>query len=101
MEEQRDGQDVLVWKQDQQVDGPVSITTPFLFGVSIGGRGTCHVIATLKDDRVSRIAYTGPSTTLNGPLAACAPLISECEAFARKAAVPVKKESGAPDARPE
>lgn len=86
--ETRDGQEVLVWKQDQNVDGGVSISTPFLIGVSIAGRGTCHFVATLRDGKVSRVSYTGPSQTLYGPLAACEPLIRDCEHYARTERTP-------------
>ncbi|WP_174766809.1 hypothetical protein [Acetobacter indonesiensis] len=81
--EDRDGQEVLVWKQDQNVDGGVSVSTPFLIGLSIAGRGTCHFVATIRDGKVRRISYTGPSQTLYGPLAACEPLVRDCEAYIR------------------
>ena len=60
--------EVLEWRQDQQVEGPLNIKTPISLELDIGGRGS-----------VSQIEYTGPSTTLTGPYAACRPLVLACE----------------------
>ncbi|MBV1835677.1 hypothetical protein KUA11_02420 [Acetobacter estunensis] len=77
-DEIRDGQEVLVWRQDQPVQGPLDLKTPFSFELSLGGHGTCHVTATVQDGVVTRIAYSGPSATLEGPNAACGPVVRGC-----------------------
>lgn len=77
-DEIRDGQEVLVWRQDQPVQGPLDLKTPFSFELSLGGHGTCHVVATLRSGFVHRIAYSGPSATLQGPNAACGPVVRGC-----------------------
>lgn len=70
--------EVLEWKQDSAVQAPLEITTPFSAGISIGGKGTCHVVVTITKDLVSNLAFTGPSATLEGPNAACKPILRAC-----------------------
>lgn len=77
-DEIRDGQEVLVWRQDQPVQGPLDLKTPFSFELSLGGHGTCHVMATLRSGHVQKIVYSGPSATLEGPNAACGPVVRGC-----------------------
>ncbi|MCG4256956.1 hypothetical protein [Acetobacter senegalensis] len=71
--------EVLEWRQDAQVEGPLNIKTPFSLELDIGGRGTCHLVARLQAGQVAQIEYTGPSATLTGPYAACRPLVLACE----------------------
>lgn len=71
--------EVLEWRQDQAVEGPLNIKTPLSLELDIGGRGTCHLVARLRQGRVTQIEYTGPSATLTGPYAACRPLVLACE----------------------
>ncbi|WP_215755439.1 hypothetical protein [Acetobacter sp. P5B1] len=71
--------EVLEWRQDQQVQGPLTIKTPLSFEMDLGGHGTCHMVARLKTGRVSQVEYTGPSATLAGPYAACRSLVLACE----------------------
>lgn len=71
--------EVLEWRQDQAVEGPLNIKTPISLELDIGGRGTCHLVARLRQGRVAQIEYTGPSATLTGPYAACRPLVLACE----------------------
>lgn len=75
--------EVLEWRQDQQVQGPLTIKTPLSLEVDIGGHGTCHMVARLRAGVVSQVEYTGPSATLSGPYAACRPLVLACERYAR------------------
>ncbi|NHN85823.1 hypothetical protein GOB93_14395 [Acetobacter musti] len=78
VEENRDGQDVLVWKQDQQAQGAVDLKTPLSFELDLGGHGTCHTVAALRSGRVVSIAFTGPSGTIEGPNGACRPILRAC-----------------------
>lgn len=71
--------EVLEWRQDAQVQGPLTIKTPLSFELDVGGHGTCHLVARLRQGRVTQIEYTGPSATLSGPYAACRPLVLACE----------------------
>ncbi|WP_240554685.1 hypothetical protein [Acetobacter cibinongensis] len=71
--------EVLEWRQDAQVQGPLTLKTPLSFELDIGGHGTCHLVARLRQGRVVQIEYTGPSATLSGPYAACRPLVLACE----------------------
>jgi hypothetical protein len=77
LEERRDGQEILVWKQ--AVKGP-SITVPTLFSspLSISTQGECRAIATVRDGMVTRIVYAGPARGLSGPNADCAPIVRGC-----------------------
>lgn len=66
--------EVLEWRQDQQVQGPLSLE------LDLGGHGTCHFVARLQGDRVTQVEYTGSSgTMLVGPYSACRPLVLACE----------------------
>lgn len=76
--------EVLEWRQDQAVEGPLNIKTPFSFELDIGGRGMCHLVARMRHGLVAQIEYTGPSSTLSGPYAACRPLVVACERLVRK-----------------
>ncbi|MFT9044565.1 hypothetical protein [Acetobacter orientalis] len=75
--------EVLEWRQDQQVQGPLTIKTPLSLELDIGGHGTCHMIARLRQGRVAQVEYTGPSGTMLGPYSACRPLVLACEQQAR------------------
>lgn len=77
--------EVLEWRQDQQVQGPLTIKTPLSLELDIGGHGTCHMVARLRAGVVSQVEYTGPSATLGGPYAACRSLVLACEKRARVA----------------
>lgn len=77
--------EVLEWRQDQQVQGPLTIKTPLSFEMDLGGHGTCHMVARLRAGIVSQVEYTGPSATLAGPYAACRSLVLACEKRARVA----------------
>ncbi len=77
-EEYRDGQDVLVWKQDTQTQGAIDLKTPLSFELDLGGHATCHAIATLREGRVVSVAFTGPSATIQGPDGACRPILRGC-----------------------
>ena len=71
--------EVLQWRQDQPVQGPLMLKTPFSVEFDLGGHGTCHLVARLRQGRVVQVEYTGPSATLAGPYAACRPLVLACE----------------------
>lgn len=71
--------EVLEWRQDQQVQGPLTIKTPLSFEMDLGGHGTCHMVARIRSGRVAQVEYTGPSATLAGPYAACRSLVLACE----------------------
>ncbi|WP_244284961.1 hypothetical protein [Acetobacter persici] len=73
--------EVLEWRQDQQVQGPLTIKGPLSLEMDLGGHGTCHMVARLRSGVVSQVEYTGPSATLGGPYAACRPLVLACERF--------------------
>ncbi|MGG6429381.1 hypothetical protein ACQ5TV_05295 [Acetobacter ghanensis] len=77
--------EVLQWRQDQQVQGPLTLKTPFSMELDVGGHGTCHFVARLRQGRVAQVEYTGPSATLAGPYAACRPLVLACERQVRLA----------------
>ncbi|WP_281701598.1 hypothetical protein [Acetobacter malorum] len=77
--------EVLEWRQDQQVQGPLTIKTPLSLELDLGGHGTCHMVARLRAGIVSQVEYTGPSATLAGPYAACRSLVLACEKRARVA----------------
>ncbi|MFT8591301.1 MAG: hypothetical protein ABF746_08785 [Acetobacter orientalis] len=79
-----EGGEVLEYRQDQQVQGPLTIKTPVNFELDIGGHGTCHMVVTLRSGLVAQIHYTGPSATLLGRYAACTPLVRSCEAEINK-----------------
>ncbi|MFT8463112.1 hypothetical protein [Acetobacter persici] len=76
--------EVLEWRQDQQVQGPLTIKTPLSLEVDIGGHGTCHMVVRTHAGVVSQVEYTGPSATLSGPYAACRPLVLACERLAMR-----------------
>ncbi|MFT9385506.1 hypothetical protein [Acetobacter sp.] len=71
--------EVLEWRQDQPVQGPLTLKTPFSLELDLGGHGTCHLVARLRQGQVVQVEYTGPSVTLAGPYAACRPLVQACE----------------------
>ena len=70
--------EILEWRQDQQVQGPLDIKGPLSLELSVGGHGTCHAVVTLRNGVVSGVGYTGPSGTLLGPYAACVPIVKGC-----------------------
>lgn len=71
--------EVLQWRQDQAVQGPLTVKGPFSLELDLSGHGTCHLVARIRNGRVAQIEYTGPSDTLLGRYAACAPLVNACE----------------------
>ena len=71
--------EVLQWRQDQQVQGPLTLKGPFSLELGLGSHGTCHLVARLRQGQVVQVEYTGPSATLAGPYAACWPLVRACE----------------------
>ncbi|WP_244896436.1 hypothetical protein [Acetobacter fabarum] len=71
--------EVLQWRQDQQVQGPLTLKGPFSLELDLSGHGTCHFVARVKNGRITQIEYTGPSDTLLGRYAACAPMVQACE----------------------
>lgn len=77
----QDGE-VLQWRQDQQVQGPLTLKGPMSLELDLSGHGTCHFVARLRQGRVAQVEYTGPSSTLMGPYSACQPLVLACEQFA-------------------
>ena len=70
--------EVLQFEQNQQVQGPLDIKGPMSLELSLGGKGTCHAVVTLRRGVVSVVGYTGPSGTLLGPYAACVPILKGC-----------------------
>ena len=70
--------EVLQYEQNQQVQGPLDIKGPMSLELSLGGKGTCHAVVTLRNGVVSGVGYTGPSGTLLGPYAACVPIVRGC-----------------------
>ena len=76
--------EVLQFEQNQQVQGPLDIKGPMSLELSLGGKGTCHAIVTLRRGVVSGVGYTGPSGTLLGPYAACVPILRGCVTETRK-----------------
>lgn len=78
MQENRDGQEVLTYRQDQAVQGPFDLETPFSFELSVGGHGTCRATVALREGRVVRVTYSGPSATLAGRDGACAGVVRGC-----------------------
>ncbi len=78
--------EVLEWRQDQPVEGPFTLKAPFSTELDLGGHGTCHVVAQMRQDRVVRLTYTGPSATWQGPYGACWPLIAACDHLVREKA---------------
>lgn len=75
--------EVLQWRQDQAVQGPLTVKGPFSLELDLSGHGTCHLVARIRNGRVAQIEYTGPSDTLLGRYAACAPLVRACERLTR------------------
>lgn len=75
--------EVLQWRQDQAVQGPLTVKGPFSLELVLSGHGTCHLVARIRNGRVAQIEYTGPSDTLLGRYAACAPLVQACERLTR------------------
>ncbi|MFT9068005.1 MAG: hypothetical protein ABF420_08185 [Acetobacter syzygii] len=71
--------EVLQWRQDQLVQGPLTLKGPFSLELDLSGHGTCHFVARVKNGRVAQVEYTGPSDTLLGRYAACAPLVRACQ----------------------
>lgn len=76
--------EVLEWRQDQPVQGPFTLKAPFSTELDLGGHGTCHVIARMRQNRVVRLTYTGPSVTWQGSYGACWPLVAACDRLARE-----------------
>jgi hypothetical protein len=75
--------EVLQWRQDQAVQGPLTVKGPFSLELDLSGHGTCHLVARVSNGRIAQIEYTGPSDTLLGRYAACAPLVQACERLTR------------------
>ena len=71
--------EVLQWRQDPQVQGPLTLKGPFSLELDLSGQGTYHFVARVRNDRVAQVEYTGLSDTLLGRYAACVPLIRACE----------------------
>ena len=74
-----EGGEVLEYRQDQQVQGPLTLKGPFNLELDLSGHGTCHFVARMSKGRVAQVEYTGPSDTLLGRYAACVPLVRSCE----------------------
>ncbi|AQS84219.1 MAG: hypothetical protein ABF876_04485 [Acetobacter aceti] len=77
-DETRDDQEVLVWKIEKSGRGSFSISAPLDISMTINTSGACHVIASVRDGKVARLAYTGPSSTWQGKDAACEPVLRAC-----------------------
>ncbi|NHN88984.1 hypothetical protein [Acetobacter conturbans] len=77
-EETRDGQEVLVWKIEKTDGGSLSVSMPFDMSLTFSSSGSCHVIASLRGNKVMRLAYTGPARTWLGADAVCAPVLRAC-----------------------
>ncbi len=71
--------EVLQWRQDQQVQGPLTLKGPMSLELDLSGHGTCHFVARLRQGHVVQVEYTGPSATILGPYDACRPLVAACE----------------------
>lgn len=71
--------EVMQWRQDQQVQGPLTFKGPFSLELDLSGHGTCQFVARVRNGRITQVEYTGPSDTLLGRYAACAPLVRACE----------------------
>ncbi|NHN93909.1 hypothetical protein GVI59_18655 [Acetobacter sicerae] len=78
MDEVRDGQEVLTYRQDQQVQGPLDLKGPLSLELSIGGHGTCRASVAVREGHVVRVTYSGPSATLEGRDGACAGVVRGC-----------------------
>ena len=76
--------EVLQWRQDQQVQGPLTLKGPFSLELDLSGHGTCHFVARVRNGHVKQVEYTGPSDTLLGRYAACVPLVRACEIQTRQ-----------------
>ncbi|BCI68042.1 hypothetical protein AAJCM20276_26660 [Acetobacter aceti] len=61
-----------------QTQGAVDLKTPLSFDLSIGGHGTCRASITIREGRVVRMTYSGPSATLEGRDGACAGVVRGC-----------------------
>lgn len=70
--------EVLQWRQDQQVQGPLTLKGPFSLELDLSGHGTCHFVARVRNGRVAQVEYTGPSDILLGRYAACVSLVRAC-----------------------
>ena len=70
--------EVLQWRQDQQVQGPLTLKGPFSLELDLSGHGTCHFVARIRNGLVIQVEYTGPSNTFLGKYAACTSLINAC-----------------------
>ena len=46
--------------------------------LSLGPRGECKAIFRLRDGIVSHVGYEATTTSTEGPLGACGPIVSEC-----------------------
>lgn len=78
MDEERDGQEVLTYRQDAPVQGPLDLKGPLSLELSIGGHGTCRASVAIRGGRVVRVTYSGPSATLEGRDGACAGVVRGC-----------------------
>jgi hypothetical protein len=56
--------------------------------MSLGPRGGCHFLARIDRGRVAAVHYSGTVGSLDGPNAACAPLVNECLFRADRTAIP-------------
>lgn len=77
-EERQDGQDVLVWLNEKTSGGSLSLSVPFDLSLTFNSQGACHVIATVRDGTVVKLAYSGPARTWEGENALCAPVLRAC-----------------------
>lgn len=60
-------QEVIEYKQTQQVESPLNIKGPMSLELDLGGHGLCNAVFRLKDGKVTQLEYTGPSATIAGP----------------------------------
>jgi len=74
---------VLVYDQSSAVQPSMTASISALAALvkpalTMGAAGTCRVMVRINGDHVRSVHYAGPSGTLEGPNAACAPLVRDC-----------------------
>ena len=59
-------------------DAAVALDLLTVGTLTLGPRGECKAIFRLRDGIVTHVGYAATTTSLDGPLGACGPIVTEC-----------------------
>ena len=69
---------ILTYDVSSPTSGGISLTVPFLGGISFSGGGYCHVTFKIQNNAVTEVRYSGDKDEIGAPDSVCAPVVSAC-----------------------